>query len=129
MKRTVLTLVLSSALLGLATLIMAQESPPPARDNSAVNVRDRAPGAMTADQQSNAKSDVELTRRIRRAVVKDHSLSMLAHNVKIVSANGSVTLRGPVKTEEEKTAIASKAQAIAGAGNVNNQLEVKAENR
>jgi hyperosmotically inducible periplasmic protein len=127
LKRTVLTLVLSSALLGLATLIMAQESPPPARDNSAVNVRDRAPGAMTADQQSNAKSDVELTRRIRRAVVKDHSLSMLAHNVKIVSANGSVTLRGPVKTEEEKTAIASKAQAIAGAGNVNNQLEVKAQ--
>ena len=106
---------------------MAQESPPPAPDNSAVNVRDRAPGAMTADQQSNAKSDVELTRRIRRAVVKDHSLSMLAHNVKIVSANGSVTLRGPVKTEEEKTAIASKAQAIAGAGNVNNQLEVKAQ--
>ena len=127
MKRTVLTLVLSSALLGLATLIMAQESPPPARDNSAVNVRDRAPGAMTADQESNAKSDVELTRRIRRAVVKDHSLSMLAHNVKIVSANGSVTLRGPVKTEEEKTAIASKAQAIAGAGNVNNQLEVKVQ--
>ena len=129
MKKTVLTLALSSALLGLATVTMAQESPPPAPDNSAVNVRDRAPGAMTADQQSNAKSDVELTRRIRRAVVKDHSLSMLAHNVKIVSANGSVTLRGPVKTEEEKTALASKAQAIAGAGNVNNQLEVKAENR
>ena len=127
MKKTVLTLALSSALLGLATVTMAQESPPPAPDNSAVNVRDRAPGAMTADQQSNAKSDVELTRRIRRAVVKDHSLSMLAHNVKIVSANGSVTLRGPVKTEEEKTAIASKAQAIAGAGNVNNQLEVKAQ--
>ena len=129
MKKTVLTLALSSALLGLATVTMAQESPPPAPDNSAVNVRDRAPGAMTADQQSNAKSDVELTRRIRRAVVKDHSLSMLAHNVKIVSANGSVTLRGPVKTEEEKTAVASKAQAIAGAGNVNNQLEVQAENR
>lgn len=129
MKKPVLTLALSSALLGLATVTMAQDSAPPAPDNSAVNVRDRAPGAMTADQQSNAKSDVELTRRIRRAVVKDHSLSMLAHNVKIVSANGSVTLRGPVKTEEEKAAVASKAQAIAGAGNVNNQLEVKAENR
>ena len=129
MKKTVLTLALSSALLGLATVTMAQDSAPPAPDNSAVNVRDRAPGAMTADQQSNTKSDLELTRRIRRAVVKDHSLSMLAHNVKIVSANGSVTLRGPVKTEEEKTALASKAQAIAGAGNVNNQLEVKAENR
>jgi osmotically-inducible protein OsmY len=106
---------------------MAQDSTLPAPDNSAVNVRDRAPGAMTADQQSNAKSDVELTRKIRRAVVKDRSLSMLAHNVKIVSANGSVTLRGPVKTEQEKTAVASKAQAIAGAGNVNNQLEVKGQ--
>ena len=80
-----------------------------------------------AGQQSNAKSDVEITREIRRAVVKDHSLSMLAHNVKIVSANGSVTLRGPVKTEEEKTAIASKAQAIAGAGKVDDQLEVKGQ--
>ena len=82
---------------------------------------------MTAGQQSNEKSDVEITREIRRAVVKDHSLSMLAHNVKIVSANGNVTLRGPVKTEEEKTAIASKAQAIAGAGKVDDQLEVKGQ--
>jgi hyperosmotically inducible periplasmic protein len=59
-------------------------------------------------------------------VVKDQSLSMLAHNVKIVSANGSLTLRGPMRTEEEKTAIASKAQAIAGAGKVDDQLEGKA---
>jgi hyperosmotically inducible protein len=80
---------------------------------------------MTAGQQSNSKSDVELTREIRRAVVKDHSLSMLAHNVKIVSANGSVILRGPVKTEDEKNAIGSKAQAIAGADRVDNQLEVQ----
>jgi len=82
---------------------------------------------MTAGEQSNAKTDVELTREIRRAVVKDHSLSMLAHNVKIVTANGSVTLRGPVKTEEEKTTIASKAQQIAGADKVDNQLEVKGQ--
>jgi hyperosmotically inducible periplasmic protein len=127
LKRIALTLILTSALLGVGTLTMAQDSPPVAPDNSAVNARDRAPGAMTAGQQSNAKSDVEITREIRRAVVKDHSLSMLAHNVKIVSANGNVTLRGPVKTEEEKTAIASKAQAIAGAGKVDDQLEVKGQ--
>jgi hyperosmotically inducible protein len=127
LNRIALTLILSSALLGLGTVTTAQDSPPAVPDNSAVNVRDRAPGAMTADQQSNAKSDVEIAREIRRAVVKDHSLSMLAHNVKIVSANGSVTLRGPVKTEEEKTAIASKAQAIAGAGKVDDQLEVKGQ--
>jgi osmotically-inducible protein OsmY len=106
---------------------MAQNSPPVAPDNSGVNRRDRAPGATTADQQSNAKSDVELAREIRRAVVKDSSLSTLAHNVKIVSVNGSVILRGPVNTEEEKTVIASKAQAIAGADKVVNQLEVKGQ--
>ena len=127
MKRIALTLVLSSVLLALGTVTMAQESGSVAPDNSAVNVRDRDPGAMTAGEQSNSKSDVELTREIRRAVVKDHSLSMLAHNVKIVTANGSVTLRGPVKTEEEKTAIASKAQQIAGADKVDNQLEVKGQ--
>ena len=125
MKRLALTLVMFSTLLGLGVVAMAQDSTPTAPDNSAVNVRDRAPGAMTAGQQSNSTSDVELTRRIRRAVVQDHSLSMLAHNVKIISTNGSVMLRGPVKTEEEKTAIANKAHAIAGAGKVDNQLEVK----
>lgn len=125
MKKIALTLVLSSSLLGLGTIAMAQNSAAAAPDNSAVNVRDRAPDAMTADQQSNAKSDVELTREIRRAVVKDDSLSMLAHNVKIVAANGSVVLRGPVKTEQEKVAIANKAEQIAGPNKVDNQLEVK----
>ena len=124
MKRLALTLVMFSTLLKLGFVAMAQDSTPPAPDNSAVNVRDRAPGAMTAGQQSDS-TDVELTRRIRRAMVQDHSLSMLAHNVKIISTNGAVMVRGPVKTEEEKTAIANKAQAIAGAGKVDNQLEVK----
>jgi len=127
LKRLALTLVASSALLGLCTVTMAQDSAPVAPNNTAVNERDRAPDAMTAGEQSNAKSDVALTRKIRRAVVKDDSLSMLAHNVKIVTANGNVTLRGPVNTEAEKVAIASKAKAIAGAGNVDNQLEVKGQ--
>ncbi len=103
MKKIALTLVLSSSLLGLGTIAMAQDSAAPAPDNSAVNVRDRAPDAMTAGEQSNSKSDVELTREIRRAVVKDDSLSMLAHNVKIVAANGSVILRGPVKDRAGKS--------------------------
>jgi len=107
---------------------MAQDTKPIAPDNSAINVRDRAPDAMTAGQQSNASSDVELTREIRRAVVKDDSLSMMAHNVKIISTGGNVILRGPVKTEQEKTVIASKAQAVAGVGKVDNQLEVEAQN-
>jgi hyperosmotically inducible periplasmic protein len=127
LKQRVLTLALSLSLLGLASVTMAQNPTPAAPDNSGVNVRDRNPEAMTAGQQSNAKGDVELTRRIRRAVVKDNSLSMMAHNVKIISANGSVILRGPVKTEEEKAAIARKAQAIAGGDKVDNQLEVKGQ--
>jgi hyperosmotically inducible periplasmic protein len=127
LKRLASILVLSASLLVLGTVANAQDSAPVAPDNSAVNVRDRSPAAMTSGEQSNAKSDVELTREIRRAVVKDPSLSMLAHNVKIVTANGNVTLRGPVKTEEERTAIASKAQEIAGADKVDNQLEVKGQ--
>jgi hyperosmotically inducible protein len=128
MKRIALRLVLCSALLGMGTVAMAQDSMPMAPNNSGVNVRDRAPNAMTADQQSNAKSDVEITREIRRSVVKDDQLSMMAHNVKIVSDSGSVTLRGPVKTEMEKKVIGHKARAVAGKGMVDNQLEVIGQN-
>ena len=127
MKRIALTLALTSALLSFGPAVMAQDSSVVAPDNSAVNARDRNPNAMTADQQTNTTTDVELTRKIRRSVIDDHSLSMMAHNVKIVAANGNVTLRGPVKTEDEKNAIASKAQAIAGADKVDNQLEVKGQ--
>lgn len=127
MKRLTLAFVFSGILLGTGAVAMAQDATPVAPDNSAVNARDRDAGAITAGQQSNATSDVELTRKIRRAVVADHSLSMMAHNVKIVSDKGNVTLRGPVKTEEEKTAIASKAEAIAGTDKVDNQLEVKSQ--
>jgi hyperosmotically inducible protein len=119
-----LALVLSSAVLGTWQVSRAQ-NPPPAANNSAVNVRDRNPDAMTAGQQSNAKGDIELTSQIRRAVVKDGTLSMTAHNIKIVSSGGIVTLRGPVQTEGEKQSIGRKARAIAGAKNVDNQLEVE----
>ena len=125
MKNFAAVFVISAFLLGAAGVGRAEDAPSLQRDNSGVNVRDRDEAAVTAGQQSNMKSDVELTRQIRRAVVKDSSLSVMAQNVKIVSANGSVTLRGPVKTEAEKDAIGSKAQAIAGADRVNNEIEVK----
>jgi hyperosmotically inducible protein len=126
-RANALGLILCSALLGANGVAMAQYATPVAPDNTAVNVRDRAPVAMTAGEQSSAKGDVELTSKIRRAIVKDDSLSMLAHNVKIVSSGGSVTLRGPVKTDKEKKIIAQKAKKIAGAGNVDDQLEVEAQ--
>lgn len=124
MKRIVLSLVLSSALLGLGGLAIAQEAAP---DNTAVNARDKIAGAMTPDQQSNSQADIQLTSEIRRAVVKDDSLSMLAHNVKIITANGNVTLRGPVQNEAEKTSITDKAKSLAGPDKVNDELEVKAQ--
>ena len=73
------------------------------------------------------KSDEELTSEIRRAIVKDDSRSTMAHNVKIISVDGSVTLRGPVKTAAEKTTVAHLAREIAGIHQVDNQLEVKGQ--
>ena len=124
MKRIIGTMCGALVLLGACGITFAQ-SPPPAPDNSGINVRDRNPSAMTAGQQSNAKSDVELTRQIRRAVMKDDSLSTTAHNIKIISANGAVILRGPVNSEREKAAIGKKALEIAGPDKVDNELEVK----
>jgi len=95
-----------------------------APDNTATNVRDRDQGAVTPFTQSNDHYDVEVTRRIRRALMEDKSLSTTAKNVKVVTAGGNVVLRGPVKSEHEKAAIAHKALEIAGTGHVNDQLEI-----
>src|ERR1022692_300465 len=71
-------------------------------DNTKVNERDRDKTEATADQQKENKSDRDLTKEIRRSIVKDKSLSTYAHNVKVISQNGAVTLKGPVRSEEEK---------------------------
>ena len=99
----------------------ARDSAP---DNSGRNVRDQNGDTLTPVDQSNSESDVELTRKIREEVVGDDSLSMQAHNVKIISVDGVVTLRGPVKSEGERSRIASLAEKNAGSGKVRNQLEV-----
>ena len=82
--------------------------------------------AKTAEQQSESTSDRMLTKKIRQSIMADKSLSTDAHNVKIITQNGMVTLKGPVKSDEEKTAIASKAADVAGGQDkVTNQLTVK----
>jgi osmotically-inducible protein OsmY len=124
MNKTILVLAASLVLCGVYSTARAQDATPVAPDNSSVNVRDRTSDAITAGSQSNSKTDTELTANIRRAVVKNKSLSTTAQNVKIIAVNGRVTLRGPVKSDEEKAAIASEAEAIAGANQVDNQLEV-----
>ena len=80
----------------------------------------------TSGNQSNSKEDTKTTADIRRAVMKDNSLTMTAKNVKIITADGVVTLRGPVKTDAEKDAIAKLAMSAANGNKVDNQLEVKA---
>jgi hyperosmotically inducible periplasmic protein len=116
-------------LLGAPVAGVAQTSPPPspAPDNSKVNERDRQPDATTADQQKNSKGDLEITRKVREAIVKDKSLSTYAHNVKVVTQGGVVTLRGPVRTNDEKVAIEKITVQVAGAGNVRNELEISPE--
>lgn len=83
----------------------------------------------TADQQKNNTSDLQITRRIRRAIVQDKSLSTYAHNVKIIAKDGGVTLKGPVKTEEEKSAIEAKAAEVVGQDKVKSEIKVVAGNK
>ena len=127
LKQILTILALSALLGGGASAARAQNRTAVPPDNTGVNARDRSSLAVTADQQSNAKRDIELTRDVRRALTDDHSISTAAHNVKIISANGGVTLRGPVNTEREKAVIAKKAAAIAGRDNVTDLLEVKTQ--
>ena len=94
-------------------------------DNTKVNKRDNARDELTADQQSNSKADMEVTRAIRQAIVKDSSLSTYAHNIKIITVGGHVTLKGPVKTAAEKSKAASLAVAVAGVTKVENDLSIK----
>ena len=96
-------------------------------DNTAKNQRDRNDNSITADQQSNSKSDLNLTADIRRAIVKDKSLSINAHNVKIITNDGAVVLRGPVNSEAEKINVSKKACEIAGTANVTDEIEVKSK--
>ena len=91
-----------------------------------MNARDRTPGEVTADQQKMNATDRDLTKRIRQSVMADKSLSTYAHNIKIISQNGAVTLKGPVKSDDEKRVIVAKAVAVAGsADKVTDEISIK----
>lgn len=96
-------------------------------DNTKVNQRDRNQNEPTADQQKNNQPDRELARQIRRALVNDKSLSMNAHNVKVIVQGGMVTLKGPVNSAEEKQAVEAKAAEVAGADKVSSEIQVAAK--
>jgi osmotically-inducible protein OsmY len=114
-------------LIGGASSAFGQATQAPASDNTKVNKRDRAKGAVTADQAKENVNDRDIMQKIRKSIMDDKSLSTYAHNVKIVSQQGKVTLKGPVRSEEEKKIVEQKAAEVAGAGNVTNEITIKPE--
>lgn len=121
MKKTLLAF---TCCLAVGTGAWAADEHKTDADNTGKNTRDRSEEAQTATDQSESKADIEITAAIRREIVKDKSLSTNAHNVKIITVNGETTLRGPVKSEAEKTKIGGYAKT-GGAKKVNNELEVE----
>jgi len=115
----------TAAVVGLGLLIPATAVYAQEPDNSKTNQADRAKGAVTADQQAENQADRDLAKKIRKSITDDKNLSTYAHNIKVIARGGTVTLRGPVRTGDEKTAIEAKAVEIAGAANVKNELTVK----
>jgi osmotically-inducible protein OsmY/sporulation protein YlmC with PRC-barrel domain len=98
-------------------------------DNTAQNVRDRNDASMTPLNQGTSQADLDITRQIRKAIMDADGLSVDARNVKIITLDGRVTLRGPVKSEEEKQRIADIAARVASPANVDNQLQVENETK
>jgi hyperosmotically inducible periplasmic protein len=144
LRTTVCKLLFSGLLMGAWTLVLAQEptgqtssgpadnasaptSAAPA-DNTKVNQRDKSANEPTADQQKNNRSDRDITQQIRSSITKDKSLSTYAHNVKIITQNGQVTLKGPVRSDDEKKAVEAKAGEIAGADKITSELDVQPKN-
>jgi hyperosmotically inducible periplasmic protein len=119
--------LMGATLIFTASLVAApvpQSSQQPAPDNSKTNQGDASQGAITADQQKMNPADRETSRQIRSAIVKDKTLSMYSHNIKIITQNGKVTLKGPVRSDDEKANIEAKAGAVAGADNVTDLLTI-----
>jgi osmotically-inducible protein OsmY len=116
-------LALCPVLLAFGTFsVNAQQDRGTAPDNTRVNKQN----GVSADNATNAANDRELMQKIRRSVMDDKSLSSYAHNVKIIAKNGKVTLKGPVTSEEEKRTVEQKASEVAGAGNVTDEITIKA---
>ncbi len=120
-RRWTVRAIVMIGVLSSSMLVSIAQTP---ADNTKVNTRDRAKGAATADQQKDNATDRDLTQKIRRALMQDKSLSTYAHNVKVIAQAGQVTLKGPVRSADEKKSVESMAVEVAGAGHVTNQLSV-----
>jgi hyperosmotically inducible periplasmic protein len=99
----------------------------PRVDNTEVNQRDSYSNELTADNQNSDSSDIEITRRIRREITKEDRLSFYAHNIKVITVNGKVTLKGPVRSMREQKRILKSAHLVVGTKNVKNEMSIAAE--
>ena len=115
-----------SASLGASRVPQSGQQPAP--DNTKANQGDANTNAMTADHQRMNPADRDTSKQIRSAIMKDKTLSTYSHNIKIITQNGKVTLKGPVRSDEEKSNIEAKAAAVVGADNVSDLLTVAPAN-
>jgi osmotically-inducible protein OsmY len=125
MRASLLLLAVAGALSITPISVIAQDTARPAADNTKTNKGDQSKGVVTADQAKNNASDRDTMQKIRKSLMDDKSLSTYAHNVKVIAQNGKVTLKGPVRSNEEKRTVAQKAAEIAGSGNVVDELTIK----
>jgi hyperosmotically inducible periplasmic protein len=124
MKQTLLVLACLSTV-SLAAMAADDKTKP---DNTAINERDRSGETQTSGDQSNSSADLRITQAIRQALMKDSELSTSAKNIKIITNNGQVTLRGPVRNAQEKAKIDQLARSAAGGAKIDDQLDVKGSN-
>ena len=124
------SLLLASVSLISLTAVAADEKANTDKDadNTALNQRDRSGDTSTSGDQSNSSADLKITQAIRQALMKDGELSTNAKNIKVITDNGQVTLRGPVNNAQEKTKVGEIARSAAGGAQVVDQLDVKNEN-
>ncbi len=120
MKQTLLILACLSTV-SVAAMAADDETKP---DNTAINERDRSNDTQTSGDQSNSSADLKITQAIRQALMKDGELSTSAKNIKVITENGKVTLRGPVKTVQEKAKVDQLAKSAAGGAPIVDQLDV-----
>jgi hyperosmotically inducible periplasmic protein len=119
---------LGALLISGAAFASAQQTTEPSTpqaDNTRMNQRDRNSNEPTADQQKANRSDRDITQQIRKSIMDDKSISTYGHNVKVITQNGMVTLKGPVRSEEEKKALEDKAAQVAGADKVTSEIDVQ----
>jgi hyperosmotically inducible periplasmic protein len=124
-RTALLAAFLSSGWVVAGAQTTTDQSAAPQADNTKMNQRDRNADEATADQQKANRSDRDITQQIRKSLVSDKSLSTYGHNVKVITQNGMVTLKGPVRSEEEKKAVEEKAAEVAGADKVTNEIDVQ----